>query len=503
MSRLLLPTLLLALSGTAACDAPAPPARDAGSAGATDAAVSLEALRGEVQLSRGQPDASAPAVAGPLRDGDLVQTGAGAAATLRLPDGRSVELGPGARLRVRAREGHVELEVLQGVVLSRTPAADAGPLLLRTPQGLTRVEGRGEVQVAVEEGEARVEVRLGAVQLIGPGGSPTRAAVGDVLRVTAGRVEVLSRAPRVVALAPLRVTVRAAGSGVQLRRQGERRWRSVASDGETLAEGDALRTGGAAAQLSLQGSSASLLLQEGSELSFEGGVSAADGGGALDEARVQLLRGTLHWRVTGADGARVAQGAARLAPEPPRRTLARLRNEVSEGTERTTIFYQDTPPGVTFTWSAVLDAAQYRLTVYRADALGVPVVDRTTAQPRLELEAGSLGEGRYLWSATPLSAALVPLRGGRMNKLELAYDNSVPTLVLNAPRNGERAGTGRVRVAGVAPVGSSLWVNGQPLTLDAKGRFDARVAPTGQPPLVQLMMVRPGAPAVLTVRRLR
>jgi len=131
------------------------------------------------------------------------------------------------------------------------------------------------------------------------------------------------------------------------------------------------------------------------------------------------------------------------------------------------------------------------------------VVDRTTAQPRLELEAGALGEGRYLWSATPLSAALVPLRGGRMNKLELAYDNSVPTLVLNAPRNGERAGTGRVRVAGVAPVGSSLWVNGQPLTLDAKGRFDARVAPTGQPPLVQLMMVRPGAPAVLTVRRLR
>ena len=90
-----------------------------------------------------------------------------------------------------------------------------------------------------------------------------------------------------------------------------------------------------------------------------------------------------------------------------------------------------------------------------------------------------------------------------MNKLELAYDNSVPA---RSPLRGALStsvGTGRVRVAGVAPVGSSLWVNGQPLTLDAKGRFDARVAPTGQPPLVQLMMVRPGAPAVLTVRRLR
>jgi hypothetical protein len=75
--------------------------------------------------------------------------------------------------------------------------------------------------------------------------------------------------------------------------------------------------------------------------------------------------------------------------------------------------------------------------------------------------------------------------------------------MVSAPRNGERAGPGRVRVAGVAPVGSALWVNGQPLVLDDKGRFDARVAPTGQPPLVQLMMTRPGAPTVLTVRRLR
>ena len=114
-----------------------------------------------------------------------------------------------------------------------------------------------------------------------------------------------------------------------------------------------------------------------------------------------------------------------------------------------------------------------------------------------------LDEGRFLWSVAPLSAAGAPLRGGRMNKLELVYDNSVPGLMLSAPRNGARAGSGPVWVEGVAPVGSSLSVNGQPLALDAKGRFRAQVQPTGQPPLLLFMMTRPDAPAVLTVRRLR
>jgi ferric-dicitrate binding protein FerR (iron transport regulator) len=602
-----------------------------------------------VQLQRAPADGAASAArAGPLRDGDTVQTGAGAGATLRLPDGRSVEVGPEARLRVRARSGSIELEVLQGVVISRTPAADAPPLRLRTAEGLTQLGGAGVVQVAAEPGGTRVEVRLGEVQLIGPTGTPTRAAAGDVLRVTAGRVQVLSRAPRVVTLAPLRVTVRAGGAGVQLRRQGETRWRRLSAKGEALAPGDGVRTAAAPAQLTLPEGGPALLLQGLSELTFES--AGQDAEGALDEARVALLRGTLalqlapgrtgrlvlpeltvesssggglsfergaegltvaarageatllrgserqslragerarvpgaaaaplevealprapvslpagepvqlfhpglpevtlawtgevppegvrvevasdaaftqpvlagqvyapfvnvpapargslYWRVTAADGARLARGSVRLAPEPQRRPLERLRNEVPEGTERTTIFYQDRPPGVTFTWAPAAGAAQYRLTVYRPGALDAPVVDRTTQASRLALEAGALDEGRYVWSASPLSGAGVPLRGGRMNKLELVYDNSVPTLMVSAPRNGERAGSGRVRVAGVAPVGSTLWVNGQRLALDEKGRFDARVVPTGQPPLVQLMMTRPGAPTVLTVRRLR
>ena len=513
MRRPLLATLTLALAACACgrCTPPAPAAADAGAARAPDAGsgLALEALTGDVRLQRASAP-GAPALEGPLRDGDTLQTGAGAAATVRLPDGRRLEVGPEARLRVSAGAGHIELEVLQGEVLSRTPAAPARArvlLTLRTPQGLTRVSAGSEVQVAVEgAGAVKVTVRLGEVEFIGPTGERTRGVQGDVLRVTAGRVEVVARERRVLALAPLRVTVRADGPGTQLRKGGAGAWRALAARGEVLAPGDGLRARGSPARLSLQGSGSALLLQRGGELAFDGaGQAEAPAGapdGALDEARVQLRRGALalqvapgrsgrlvlpeltvesgggglqlergqgpahrgrahgrghagarrgapgparrgaragargrwaaarggpaargggaaggrrrgrraaaalppgplrggagvgrpgaprggaawrsratrpsrtrcspgrctrpsstcprpraaqlHWRVTDAQGARVAQGVVRLAPEPPRRALAQLRNEVPEGTERTTIFYRTQPPGVTFTWA--------------------------------------------------------------------------------------------------------------------------------------------------------
>ena len=38
-------------------------------------------------------------------------------------------------------------------------------------------------------------------------------------------------------------------------------------------------------------------------------------------------------------------------------------------------------------------------------------------------------------------------------------------------------GAGPVRVEGVAPLGSRLFVNDKPVALDAKGRFSQRVPP--------------------------
>ncbi|MFP2912889.1 hypothetical protein ACLESD_49365, partial [Pyxidicoccus sp. 3LFB2] len=213
-------------------------------------------------------------------------------------------------------------------------------------------------------------------------------------------------------------------------------------------------------------------------------------------------RGTLHWRVRRRDGTEVAKGSAAFAPERPSRDLARVRNVVPEGPEKTTIFYQDKPPAVTFTYGEEASAAKYHVAVYRVGALGTPVAERTVPDTRAALDAGALGEGSYLWSVTPLSASGTQLKGGRMNKLELVYDNSVPVLVVTSPRNGTRAGE-KVRATGVAPVDARLSINGRPVPLDGKHRFSTWVEPLGTPPLLVFKMSRPGAPEMYTVRTLR
>jgi len=214
-------------------------------------------------------------------------------------------------------------------------------------------------------------------------------------------------------------------------------------------------------------------------------------------------RGTLYWKVTQKDHAtEVDKGWANFAPEPPMKDLARLRNEVQDGADKSAIYFQDKPPAVTFTFAPEEGAADYRVQVYRADALDKPVVDRKTSEVKLPLEAGALAEGNYVWSVTPLDAKGGELRGGKFNKMEIVYDNSVPNLVINSPKNGEGARSA-MRASGVAPVGARLYVNGKAVDLDDKNRFDMEVSPVGRPPVVIFRVSRPPASDTITVRTLR
>ena len=193
------------------------------------------------------------------------------------------------------------------------------------------------------------------------------------------------------------------------------------------------------------------------------------------------VRGALFWRVRTAAGAEVDHGSARFSREVARRELDRLRNEVPAGSEKTTIFFQDKPPAVTFTYPAEPAAASYKVAVFRTDALDRPVAERKVSEARAPLEAGLLSEGSYVWSVTPVDGKGQPLRGGRMNKLDLVYDNSVPALAVSTPRNGDPA-RGLVEASGVAPVGTRLSINGKSAPLDEKNRFRVKVAPVGATP---------------------
>lgn len=216
-------------------------------------------------------------------------------------------------------------------------------------------------------------------------------------------------------------------------------------------------------------------------------------------------KGNLHWRVKAKDGGtEVATGSAIFAPDKRTRDLALSRNEVPEDAEKTTIYFQDKPPALTFQFKPEDGASKYQLRVYRADSLTKPVVDRVSNEAKSVLEAGALDEGAYVWSATPLSSAGKPLRSSRMTPLELTYDNAVPTLVVLSPDDGARVAGRSIEAAGIAPMGSRIFVNGQAAPLDDKHRFRVNVAPlSGQPSLVVFKMAQPGGPDVFRVRKLK
>ncbi len=380
------------------------------------------------------------------KGGELVVEGvarAGATDEARL-DLRKGELG------LTLAPGHVSRVVLPGLLLESSGAARLD--VRRTGDGFTVDSRAGDVTLV--RGEARAPLRAGE-----------RATVAGE---AAARIESLERAP--VALSSLE------GQQVFHRRLSE-----VALTWEEEGE---------------------VRVEVASDADFKRRVLA----GVVRRGFVNVTapaKGSLYWRVRRPDGSEVTHGHASFGPERSLKgELDRLRNRVPEGPEKTTIFFQDKPPAVTFTCQAEPGAVSYKVSVYRSGALGKPVAERSAPSPQVPLEAGLLTEGGFLWSITPLGSKGEPLRGGRMNKLELVFDNSVPALVVNAPREGQRVGS-RVRVTGVAPVDARLFVNGKPLALDSKHRFDTWVASTGQPPVVVFKMSRPGAPEVYTVRTLK
>ena len=213
-----------------------------------------------------------------------------------------------------------------------------------------------------------------------------------------------------------------------------------------------------------------------------------------------LSSGAWFWRVFDGETEK-ARGQVSFAPEPKSADLSRLQNEVRESAETTSIYFQDRdkPPAVTLVWKLADGAAKSTVRVYREGELEKPMVERTVAAERLALPENSLGEGRYRWSVTPLDAGGRELRGGRLNKLQLVFDNAVPSLLIKSPRNGESVGK-TARVAGVAPIGSRLQVNGRPITLDAHAGFDAEVVPQGGRVVFRLLQPSGESWTVRTVR---
>jgi ferric-dicitrate binding protein FerR (iron transport regulator) len=413
--------------------------------------MQLSAERGKTLLRpRGQKK-FAPAGEGEvaMADGTAFQVGKGGRALLA---GKS-----GMKARLVAAGGLLESAVLEGTEERYSFGLESGEVQLQFPGGAQRrvqVKGAGKsLEVSTQEPTTatvvasrkgpRLLVTAGSVKL-GAGENAPTVQPGQMVDLAQGEPKVVSLPRPSLVLPTRKVRVYAdALPSVGLSLPDGARSVQVASDAafsQVVAEGRV----------------------EGDYLPFD-----------------PPPQGDVHWRALGQDGAVMAKGHARFDQDPNESAddVEHPHAEVTETGLKAVVYFQSVLPEITFVYTARDGAAQYRLRVYKADDLKTPLWQKEEKETRSTVPAGKLGEGTYLWYAAALSPEGAELSGGRMNKLDMIYDNSRRSLAIARPKKGEKVGK-TVDASGVAPIGSKLSLNGKPASLDGKGRFKVAVPAT-------------------------
>lgn len=223
--------------------------------------------------------------------------------------------------------------------------------------------------------------------------------------------------------------------------------------------------------------------QVSTDAQFQNVLVRAKGGDALVVAAP--LKGTLFWRREGD----AEPTSARFERDETAGVVSAKSDTVAETGLKATVYFQGAVPTLTFTFPPKDGAASWRFRVYATSDLKTALVDRKVNENRTVVESGALKEGSYVWSAVAMDRSGVEAPGGRMNKMDIVFDNSVTRLVLSSPRDGERAST----ATGVAPLGSRLTLNGRPVPVDDGGRFSVPLG--GASLLVFKLVTRDGAEA--------
>ena len=425
--------------------------------------------------------------------------------TINIADRAAAAMEPGADLIWTAHEQRVRVQQRRGSVFYRVDRGDQ--FRVTTPAGEVEVTGtcfRVSMSAATTLSAmvTMVSVLEGSVKVSsGPDGQTLSVQAGETVRLEAGQ------SPVVVSESALREQAQQQERERQLREQAAATEARLRALEERLAQ--------QAKRLEPAPPRSPLLLPPSTRLRVFGNqldrVSLSlPGAGKGRPAAVEVARdpafkrpifsgasrepyvtvpaptrGDLYWRLAGSTE---LAGHARFLPDRRRaQPLRRPQNQVSEGAERTSIYFQDAPPAVTLAFAATPGASQHRIRIHREGAPQRPLFDRTVTGSRCPVDPGLLREGRYQWSVQPLAADGSPLGEPRLNRLELAYDNALDALAIRSPRIDQRVGGKTVEVAGAAPLGARLYVNGTPATLDDKGRFNLKLG---------------GAPRVLVFRLL-
>lgn len=322
------------------------------------------------------------------------------------------------------------------------------PLTLRAKTALTAVVTPGK------DG-ARVELVVGDGEVALPEGLPRNVSAGEAVAPKGKTLEATKRGVPVLTLAAGRTT--------------RVFWGKPGDVALAVPEGDGA-------------------VEVATDAQFENVVARGDANEPL--VVPAPVKGGLFWRRAG----EAEPSGGRFERDEFAGAVQAKSDTVAETGLKASVYFQSAVPTLTFTFPPKDGASAWRFRVYATSDLKTALVDRKVTENRAVVESGVLKEGNYVWSAVPLDKSGQEGEGGRMNKMEVVFDNSLTRLVLSSPRDGERA----ANATGVAPLGSKLYLNGKLVPLDGSGRFSA---PTGTANVLVFRLVTPGGGEAFWVRR--
>jgi hypothetical protein len=173
-----------------------------------------------------------------------------------------------------------------------------------------------------------------------------------------------------------------------------------------------------------------------------------------------------------------------IASKPPRTAL------VADG-RKYTVLYQNRLPAIELSWPNAPVTAGLRL-VHELAGTSESVALK---QPRHQFESGELAEGQHTFYFDAGGSV------SRQTSVDIVFDNAAPRASLLLPPVLEQKPGEPVPVAGTALPGSEVWVEGERVPLDARGRFSRNSALPLERRALVIKLVQPGRGTHYYLRR--
>jgi hypothetical protein len=473
-------------------------------------------------VERGNGGAWYDAAAGtPFIIGDTLRTGAASRARLALGGGGVIRVGENARLRFQ--QGGVTGQPMPAIAVELGSAEvdeTVAPVSIVTASGSARVEPGAHVRVQADGQTSTLEVLVGrAVMLEGGQEVPIDAGSGVRIRLGSAEVERFALkvgeavvepaapqpAPAAAEAVVEPVAPQAATAEAVERQEPADETDSPRSHAETD-RADITVSAGESATLHDGRAPAAVRLRVAGLCPDEAIVELGGRGRhreRLSGSRNVVLRlrpGVQPYRVRCAGDDRKteprASGVLSLRRDNGNVPLARRApmNVIDADGRRYTVLFQTRVPELTLAWPAGPRGAT-GLELHLDAGAGERVVQ--SASPTRPLPAGTVKEGTYtFWYRAPAGEQ------SPKTTLSVRFDNAAPTAqFFRTPTDASTSPHGAIAVDGVTVEGAKVSVGGQPLAVDAHGRFRLEATPLEGDDAVAVRLDHPRTGVHYYVRR--